>query len=139
LARSGDCGSATPASMVRGMARVLVIDDEDIIGTVLKIALPHHAVVAAHDGREGLVLVEAAEPDVIVLDLMMPVLDGYEVLKRLRDDLHVSTPILVLTAVGNRDDLGTCMTAGASQVMTKPFDPRNVANAIDELLATPAA
>jgi len=121
------------------MARVLVIDDEDIIGTVLSIALPHHAVVSACDGREGLTLVEAAEPDVIVLDLMMPVLDGYTVLKVLRDDLHLRTPILVLTAVGNRDDLGTCLTAGASQVMTKPFDPRTVATAIDVLLATAAA
>jgi CheY-like chemotaxis protein len=121
------------------MARVLVIDDEDIIGTVLSIALPHHAVVSAADGREGLTLVEAAEPDVIVLDLMMPVLDGYTVLKVLRDDLHLRTPILVLTAVANRDDLGTCLAAGADQVMTKPFDPRTVATAIDELLATTAA
>ena len=125
--------------MSGGMARVLVIDDEDIIGTILSIALPHHAVVSALDGRAGLTLVEAAEPDVIVLDLMMPVLDGYAVLKVLRDDLHVRTPILVLTAVGNRDDLGTCLAAGASQVMTKPFDPRTVAGAIDDLLATTAA
>jgi CheY-like chemotaxis protein len=121
------------------VARVLVIDDEDIIGTILAIALPHHAVVAAHDGQEGLTLVEAADPDVIVLDLMMPILDGYAVLKVLRDDLHLRTPILVLTAVGNRDDLGTCLAAGASQVMTKPFDPRTVASAIDELLAATAA
>ena len=121
------------------MARVLVIDDEDIIGTILSIALPHHAVVSAHDGREGLEVVEAAEPDVIVLDLMMPVLDGYAVLKVLRDYLNVSTPILVLTAVGNRDDLGTCLAAGADQVMTKPFDPRTVATAIDDLLAGAAA
>ncbi len=53
--------------MLSEMARVLVIDDEDIIGTILSIALPHHAVVSAHDGREGLTLVEAADPDVIVL------------------------------------------------------------------------
>ena len=125
--------------MVVRMARVLVIDDEDIIGTILSIALPHHAVVSAHDGQEGITLVEAAEPDVIVLDLMMPVLDGYTVLKVLRDDLHLRTPVLVLTAVGSRADHGTCLAAGASQVITKPFDPRNVATAIDELLATTAA
>lgn len=125
--------------MVAEMARVLVIDDEDIIGAVLSIALPHHAVVSALDGREGLVAVEAGHPDVIVLDLMMPVLDGYAVLKVLRDDLHLRTPILVLTAVGNRDDHGTCLAAGASQVITKPFDPRLVASAIDELLAGAAA
>ena len=125
--------------MSSGMARVLVIDDEDIIGTILSIALPHHAVVSASDGQQGLTLVEAADPDVIVLDLMMPVLDGYAVLKVLRDDLRVRAPILVLTAVGNRDDLGTCLAAGASQVMTKPFDPRTVADAIDQLLATAAA
>jgi DNA-binding response OmpR family regulator len=123
----------SPVDTVR-VARVLVIDDEDIIGTILSIALPHHVVVAAEDGREGLMLAEASAPDVIVLDLMMPVLDGYEVLKRLRDELHVSAPIVILTAVWSRDDHRVCIDAGATQVITKPFEPGAVAAAIDELV-----
>jgi OmpR family response regulator RpaB len=121
------------------VARVLVIDDEDIIGKVLSIVLPHHVVLSAEGGREGLVLAETIEPDVIVLDLMMPVVDGYAVLNRLRDELHLAAPVLILTAVGNREDHRICLDAGASQVMTKPFDPGVVAAAIDDLLARATA
>jgi len=118
---------------------VLVIDDEDIIGAVLRIVLPHHHVLAAEGGREGLLLAETLPPDVIVLDLMMPVLDGYAVLRELRGEMDVDVPILILTAVGNREDHRLCLDAGATQVMTKPFDPGVVAQTIDGLLARAAS
>lgn len=120
------------------MSRVLVIDDESIVGTVLRYAFQSegHSIVYADGGREGIELARSEAPDAIVLDLMMPVVSGHEVLMVLRDDeatRHV--PILVLTAVTMTRERDECLTEGADMVMTKPFDPREVAQAVDALMA----
>jgi CheY-like chemotaxis protein len=120
------------------MSRVLVIDDESIVGTVLRYAFQAegHSIVVADGGREGIELARSESPDAIVLDLMMPVVSGHEVLMVLRDDeatRHV--PILVLTAVTMSRERDECLSEGADMVMTKPFDPREVAQAVDALMA----
>ena len=120
------------------MSRVLVIDDESLVGTVLRYAFAAggHETVVADGGATGIEIALAEHPDAIVLDLMMPVVTGFDVLEILRDDDDMKdVPILVLTAVSMRRERERCLSEGADAVMTKPFDPRDVAQAIDALLS----
>jgi len=122
------------------LSRVLVIDDEAVIGDVLRYAFRAngHQTMFAVDGELGLVAAREERPDAIVLDLIMPHRNGYDVLDDLRRDATMDdVPILILTAVTLSRDLNKCLAFGADRVMTKPFDPRDVAAAVDELLSTP--
>jgi two-component system, OmpR family, alkaline phosphatase synthesis response regulator PhoP len=120
------------------MSRVLVIDDETVVGTILRYAFEAkgHQTVVADGGRSGIDMALAEHPDVIVLDLMMPAVTGHDVLEVLRDDDATRrTPILVLTAVTMSREKDRCLSEGADLVMTKPFDPRDVADAVEDLLS----
>jgi two-component system, OmpR family, alkaline phosphatase synthesis response regulator PhoP len=122
------------------MSRVLVIDDESTVGIVLRLAFDAegHETVVAEDGRSGIELALTEHPDAIVLDLMMPRVNGYDVLDALRDaDGMQEVPVLVLTAVTLSRERERCLSAGADAVMTKPFDPRDVVEALDDLIASP--
>ena len=119
------------------MACVLVIDDESTVALVLRLALGvrGHQTISAEDGRTGIEMARAEHPDAIVLDMMMPGLSGYDVLGELRNDAELdAVPVLVLTAITRSMELQRCLSEGADAVMTKPFDPLDVANAIDRLL-----
>jgi two-component system alkaline phosphatase synthesis response regulator PhoP len=119
------------------MSRVLVIDDESIVGVILRYAFEArgHEIVMAEDGRSGLALAHTEHPDAIVLDLMMPGATGYDVLDELKTGADTEdVPILVLTAVTMSRERDRCLEGGANAVMTKPFDPRDVADAVDGLL-----
>ncbi|HEX6401425.1 MAG TPA: response regulator, partial [Actinomycetota bacterium] len=94
-----------------------------------------HETVVAEDGRSGLELARSEHPDAIVLDLMMPDLNGYEVLDALQQGEAHDVPVLVLTAVTTSGDRQRCLAEGADAVMTKPFDPREVADAVTGLLS----
>jgi DNA-binding response OmpR family regulator len=120
------------------MSRILVIDDESIIGLILRHAFDAkgHETVVARDGRTGLEMAKAEHPDAIVLDLMMPGLNGYDVLSALHDTAELKgIPVLVLTAVTLSSDRERCLSEGADAVLTKPFDPRDVTEAVDALLS----
>lgn len=120
------------------MSRVLVIDDETVVGTILRYAFEAkgHQTVVADGGRSGIDMALAEHPDVIVLDLMMPAVTGHDVLEVLRDDDATRrTPILVLTAVTMSREKDRCLSECADLVMTKPFDPRDVADAVEDLLS----
>jgi DNA-binding response OmpR family regulator len=119
---------------------VLVIDDEDVIGAVLRYAFLEqgHETLLADGGRTGIDAARRQHPDAIVLDLMMPEVNGHDVLLALRDDDETDdVPILVLTAVTQARERERCFAEGADRVMTKPFDPRDVANVIDDMLHLP--
>ena len=134
-ARGGQRG---PEGAGESMSRVLVIDDEAVIGTILRYAFEAdgHETVFADGGRAGIDTARSDHPDAIVLDLMMPAVNGYDVLAVLReDDATRDVPILVLTAVTLARDRQRCLSGGADAVMTKPFDPRDVARAVEGLLA----
>jgi CheY-like chemotaxis protein len=123
------------------MTRVLVIDDDDAVRWVLQRNLEHAGfdVATAEHGLDGLALINEQPPDVIVLDLMMPVMDGFGVLDALRTDGRTAQiPVVVLTALAAPDMRDRCEQAGASRVMTKPFEPSTLAAEINALLATSA-
>jgi two-component system OmpR family response regulator len=102
--------------------RLLLVDDEENLRSMLEAALRHHGfdVVPARNGREALSLVADARPDVVVLDVMMPDLDGFEVCRRLRAD-GVQTPVLFLTARDATQDKVRGLTLGGDDYLVKPF------------------
>ena len=102
--------------------RILVIEDEKKVASFIKKGLEeeHYAVDTAYDGEEGLYMVETNEYDLIVLDLMIPKIDGLEVLKRVRGNRN-NVPILVLTAKDTVDDIVKGLDAGCDDYLTKPF------------------
>ncbi|NRG27490.1 response regulator transcription factor [Bacillus circulans] len=115
--------------------KVLVVDDEQSIVTLLKYNLQQagYDVLTAMDGEEGLNLALTANPDVILLDLMLPKKDGMDVCKELRQQ-KVLTPILMLTAKDDEFDKVLGLELGADDYMTKPFSPREVIARIKAVL-----
>ena len=109
--------------------RILVVEDEvnlnDII--VKKLKLEHYGVDSCFDGKEALDYIFSAEYDVILLDIMLPKLDGFEVLKKIRNE-NIKTPVLLLTARDGIEDRVQGLDFGADDYLVKPF-------AFDELLA----
>ena len=119
------------------MARVLVIDDELDVRWLIRMSLERagHEVFDAEDGLRGIALAMKQRPDVIVLDLMMPVMDGYGVLAELaKDPKTASVPVVVLSAKAIPDEADRASAAGARRFMEKPFDPDELAIELGELL-----
>ena len=113
------------------MSKILIVEDEVKIARFVTLELEHegYEVKAAHDGRTGLGLCESWQPDLMILDLMLPELSGIEVCRRLRQTSDV--PIIMLTAKDDVSDKVMGLDMGADDYMTKPF-------AIEELLARKA-
>ncbi len=102
--------------------RILVIEDEKKVAEFIKKGLEeeHYAVDMAHDGETGLYLAEVNEYDLIVLDLMIPKIEGWEVLKKIRENKN-SVPILILTARDTVEDIVKGLDSGCDDYLTKPF------------------
>ncbi len=116
-------------------ASILVVDDEQPIRQGLLDVLVFHGFGAtgAATGEDGLVAVAARRPDLVVLDVMMPGLDGIEVCRRLRAT-HADLPILMLTAKGAEDDVVAGFNAGADDYVCKPFSLRELMVRVEALL-----
>ncbi|WP_078414010.1 response regulator transcription factor [Priestia abyssalis] len=115
--------------------KVLVVDDEQSIATLLQYNLQQAGfqVMTAKDGEEGYYMAVEQRPNLIVLDLMLPKMDGIEVCKRLRQQ-KVMTPILMLTAKDDEFDKVLGLELGADDYMTKPFSPREVVARVKAIL-----
>ena len=116
-------------------ARVLVVDDEENITFLLDSALRHFGfeVRVARTGREALAEVERFDPDVMLLDVMLPDLDGFEIVRRMRMDA-VKVPVLFLTARDAVDDKVRGLTLGGDDYVTKPFSLEEVMARIQVIL-----
>jgi DNA-binding response OmpR family regulator len=115
------------------MARVLVIDDEPDVLLLCRINLAHagHEVLEALDGETGLRMARESLPDVIVLDLMLPAMDGYQILKALWDDETTrALPVIVLTAKAQVEDQIRSWQDGAVEFLTKPFPPDRLLDSV---------
>src|SRR5882762_4280920 len=107
------------------MAKILVIDDDKTIVDLLQALLTHrgHDVCMAMDGKAGLAMAKEEKPDLIILDVMMPVMDGFTVSGLLFQDPSMRmTPVLILTAKGQSQDIFG-LVPNVRYYMTKPFDP----------------
>ncbi len=116
--------------------RVLVAEDEPNIVESLTFLLERAGfeVSVETGGQRALDAVRANLPDVLVLDVMLPEMDGYEILRRLRADRHAeSLPVLMLTAKGQREDRETALRCGADLFMTKPFANAEIVAAVEQL------
>ena len=116
---------------------VLVIEDEEHIRTVLEynLKLDDFDVYLAADGRTGLELAREKNPDVILLDWMMPDMDGLKVLSELNCDENTKNiPVFMLTAKGMMEDVGRALYEGADDYITKPFDPMQLGEIIKKKL-----
>ena len=115
--------------------KILVVDDEQSIVTLLKYNLETagYIVEVAYDGEEALKKVETEQPELIVLDVMLPKKDGIEVCKTIRSDKNL-VPILMLTAKDDEFDRVLGLELGADDYMTKPFSPREVVARVKAIL-----
>lgn len=120
----------------RDLRTVLLVEDEPTIAEVVERYLIHagYAARIAPDGLEALRIADEIDPDLVVLDVMLPRLDGLEVLRRLRSGAHARTPVIMLTARGEYDDRIAGLQRGADDYMVKPFSPRELVARVEAVL-----
>lgn len=123
-----------PKTNRREEKRILVVDDEPrMIGFIrMNLELEGHQVIEAHNGMEALEMIRTQLPDVVLLDVMMPDLDGFETLRMLREFSEI--PVIMLTAKGDENDKVYGLELGADDYVTKPFGPRELSSRIKAVL-----
>ena len=117
---------------------VLVVDDDPVILRLLQVnfEMEGFTVVVASDGAEGFEAAKAAAPDVIVSDVMMPKMNGIELVRALKaDPATAAIPVLLLSAKAQTADVREGIAAGADDYLTKPFEPLELVERITKLLA----
>jgi len=117
--------------------KILVVDDEIYIVHILDFSLgmEGYEVITALDGEQALEKVASEKPDLIVLDIMMPKLDGYEVCKSIKSNSSTQNiPVILLSAKGRNVDQKLGFDVGADDYITKPFSPRKLVERINQLL-----
>ncbi|MHC4143338.1 MAG: response regulator transcription factor [Planctomycetota bacterium] len=117
------------------MERILIVEDEESILMALAddFSLEGYEVISARDGLQGLAMAKEKGHDLIILDIMLPKMDGFEVCKQLRRD-GVGTPILMLTAKSQEVDKVLGLELGADDYLTKPFSPRELLARVKAIL-----
>lgn len=120
-----------------GKKKILLADDEEDIKTVIKLYLESkgYDVVTSYDGLDTLDKVKAEKPDLILLDIMMPVINGFEVCKQLKADENTShIPIVMLSAASHSDSVEQAIDAGAVDYIMKPFEPPRIEAILKKIL-----
>jgi DNA-binding response OmpR family regulator len=118
------------------MARILVVDDDPAIRQLLTdvLEIEGHEVTAAADGQAAVQTLETSRPDFVVLDVMMPYVDGYAVLRRIRARTGEPVPVLMLTAAAEPDAASRAWADGVDYYLAKPFAAGEVTNLINGVL-----
>ncbi|MFA5164896.1 MAG: response regulator [Candidatus Omnitrophota bacterium] len=116
---------------------LLVDDEEDVLRTVgFRLQASGYEVVTASDGMEGLEKAHSEKPDLVILDLMLPKMDGYKVCAFLKKDTrYKDIPIIMFTAKGGDLDKKLGLEVGADAYVMKPFEPPELVKTVEELLA----
>ncbi len=124
------------------MVRVLLIEDNDAVREEFALILQFegHEVVTAENGRAGIARLAEARPDIVVCDLMMPEVDGYEVLRNIRENAETATlPFLFLTARAENLDMRVAMALGANDYLIKPVGADDLLRAVALCPTAPAS
>ncbi|MDF1514032.1 MAG: response regulator, partial [Anaerolineae bacterium] len=120
------------------MARILIVDDNHDMLTMLQMLLErrgNHDITTANSGAAGLKMAFANKPDIMIVDIMMPGMNGYDVVNNIRNDSRTQKlPIIILTARGQPVDKNAALAAGANIHMSKPVDIQELLKTIDNLL-----
>jgi DNA-binding response OmpR family regulator len=120
------------------MSRILIVDDDPMVTRLVRInlELENFEVVEVWDGKSALEAIKNDRPDLVLLDIMMPQIDGWEILKRLRADPSMrDLPIVLLTAKVQEEDIARGWNMGADGYILKPFNPVNLAESLREILS----
>jgi DNA-binding response OmpR family regulator len=120
------------------MKKILIVDDEPNIVMSLEYTFKksNYEVFIARDGQEALELLKSTYPDVIILDVMMPLVDGYATLEQIRKDKNLNhTKVMFLSAKNKESDIEKGMALGADAYLTKPFSIKKVVDQVADLLA----
>lgn len=118
-------------------AKILIVDDEPDILEIVRTSLEGggYQVTGATTGAEALRQLKLVRPDLVILDVMLPEIDGWEVLRRIRRDPHaVHTPVVMLTCMAEDTDVLRGLSYGAVEYLTKPFQPEHLVASVDALL-----
>ena len=118
-------------------AKVLVVDDDPVIQKLLKVnfEMEGYEVLSASDGAEGLDQARAGNPDIIILDVMMPKMNGLEVLAALKADAGTEAiPVILLSAKAQAGDVQAGIDRGADDYVTKPFDPLDLLDRVGQFI-----
>ena len=121
------------------MAKILVVEDEPSLQKLLEYQLKKigHEIRMAPDGRQALEMVKSDRPDLVLLDVMLPVMGGFQVLKHLQDDkTTINIPVIMLSAKGQQHDIAAGIEKGVFDYITKPFNIPNLAERIEKALAS---
>jgi DNA-binding response OmpR family regulator len=131
------------SSSARGQPLIHIIEDDQDLCHVLRMVLEHedYAVRCAHDGVEGLEMIRARPPRIVVLDIKLPRLNGYQVLAEIQKDSRLAAiPVIIITSLSseeNHTDDEWAARLGVRRFLSKPFDPAVLVEAVNEALACP--
>lgn len=121
------------------MAKILIVEDDPLISRMYEkiFSFENYEVEVASDGQEGLDKVRASKPTIILLDVMMPKMNGLEVLEALKSDPEIkSIPVVMLTNLAGQSDAETALSKGAVKYIVKSqYDPKQIADMVKEILA----
>lgn len=108
--------------------KILTVDDEPDVRRLIQIKLQKAGfeVITAVDGEEGVALAKAENPDLILMDVMMPKMDGFTAVEIIKNEMHPAPLVMMLTAKGTEDDVMQGLVGGADDYITKPFAPREL-------------
>ncbi len=118
------------------MARILIVDDSRTSRKMLRGILEsegHEIVDEAVNGQDGVQKFQALKPDVVTLDITMPVVDGVEALKMIKA-LDGNSKVVMVTAAGQKNKMIDCIKAGANEFLTKPFDQQEILDVVAKLV-----
>ena len=118
--------------------KIMIADDEEDMRDVTRMILEAegYTVVTAYDGLDALSMAEAEMPDLLLLDLMMPVMSGLDVARKMKESATLSAiPIIMLSAAGQADSVQAALAAGAQDFLVKPFEPTLLMRRVAETLA----
>jgi len=119
------------------MSKILIVDDSIELNQLIqtRLEVDRHKIVTAYDGKEGLEKAKSEKPDLIILDVKMPKMNGFEVCRILKSDDHYKKiPIILLSAMAQKDDFQAGEEAGADAYIVKPYEPTILLAKIESLL-----
>lgn len=122
-------------------SRILIADDDPLLRALLvhRLSADGHEIMTAEDGAQALTLIGEQRPDLIVLDALMPVMDGFEVLRRIKAGGVTDAPVIMLTALKREQDIVGALKLGAADYLVKPFIPDELGHRIRRLLQSDPA
>lgn len=108
--------------------KILTVDDEPDVRRLIEIKLKKAGfeVITAADGEEGVEKAKAENPDLVLMDVMMPKMDGYTAVEKIKTEMNPAPLVMMLTAKGTEDDVMQGLVGGADDYITKPFAPREL-------------